>query len=373
MPDRLAATYFDGRTSRRQDVRLTAAASLMLFHDDQVVDQWPLDEVRRADASPGLLRLRRNLGQDLARLEFPDDEAGRALLRFFPKLDIAEASVHSVAKIVAWSLGAGLSILALAWFGVPLAADRLAPLVPVALENRLGETVERQALLAFGKKTCEGKDGAAALNKLLAKLQGQAGLPQARPAQVLDSPIPNAFALPGNRVFLLRGLIDKTQNPDELAGVMAHELGHVRNRDGLRQLIREGGNSFLIGLLFGDVSGSGAAIFASRALFGAAYSREAESRADAVAVEVLRGLGRSPAPLGQLLVRVTGESDKRAGPFSILASHPMSAERLAAMQAAKVETSGPELLDAQEWRALKAICGKPDGAGKAPVAPGITR
>ena len=52
--------------------------------------------------------------------------------------------------------------------------------------------------------------------------------------------------------------------PDEIAGVLAHELGHLKHRDNMRGLIYNGGTSFLIGLLFGDITGSSALIFASR-------------------------------------------------------------------------------------------------------------
>jgi len=76
------------------------------------------------------------------------------------------------------------------------------------------------------------------------------------------------------------GLLAKAENADEIAGILAHELGHLRHRDGTRNLIYNGGTSFLIGLLFGDITGSGALIFASRSLVTASYSREAEQNAD---------------------------------------------------------------------------------------------
>jgi Zn-dependent protease with chaperone function len=47
-------------------------------------------------------------------------------------------------------------------------------------------------------------------------------------------PIPNAFALPGGKVYLFDGLLAKAENPDEIAGVLAHELGHLKHRDGIR-------------------------------------------------------------------------------------------------------------------------------------------
>ena len=52
---------------------------------------------------------------------------------------------------------------------------------------------------------------------------------------VLATPVPNAFALPGGKVYLFSGLLAKAQNPDEIAGVLAHELGHLRHRDNTAQ------------------------------------------------------------------------------------------------------------------------------------------
>ena len=130
--------------------------------------------------------------------------------------------------------------------------------------------------------------------------------------------------------------------------------GHVQHRDSLRKIIQTGGTSFLIGLLFGDITGGAAMVFVGRTLFDASYSREAERSADAFAIEIMRKLGRSPKPLGDLLVRVTGTEANKS--ISLLASHPMSEDRLALMSK-EAAGSGPENLSPAKWRALKGICG----------------
>jgi Zn-dependent protease with chaperone function len=170
----------------------------------------------------------------------------------------------------------------------------------------------------------------------------------------LDTKVPNAFALPGGKVYLFNGLLAKAQNPDEIAGVLAHELGHLKHRDNMRSLIYNGGTSFLIGLLFGDVTGSGALVFASRSLVTASHSREAEEGADSFAIDVMHKLGRSPKPMGELLFRVTGKEENS---LSILASHPLTEDRLKRMTAEDRPPSGPPLLTDKEWAALKGICG----------------
>ena len=166
--------------------------------------------------------------------------------------------------------------------------------------------------------------------------------------------------MPGGKVYLFSGLLAKAENADEIAGVLAHELGHLKHRDNTRNLIYNGGTSFLIGLLFGDVTGSGALIFASRSLVTASHTREAEQNADTFAIEVMHRLGRSPKALGDLLFRVTGkEVDK---PMSVLSNHPLTEDRLKRMSDEDRPPTGPPLLTAQEWASLKAICTAGKGA-----------
>jgi len=174
-------------------------------------------------------------------------------------------------------------------------------------------------------------------------------------AGVLPTSVPNAFALPGGKVYLLKGLLDKAENPDEIAGILAHELGHLKHHDNMRGLIYNGGTSFLIGLLFGDVTGSSAVIFASRSVVEASYSREAETAADTFAIEIMHKLGRSPKPAAELMFRITGKEG--GGLTSILASHPLTEDRLARMTKEDRPASGPPLLTDAEWRSLKGICG----------------
>jgi Zn-dependent protease with chaperone function len=148
-------------------------------------------------------------------------------------------------------------------------------------------------------------------------------------------------------------LLAKAENPDEVAGVLAHELGHLKHRDSMRGLIHDGGTSFLIGLLFGDITGSSALIFASRTMVTSSHSREAEQNADSFAIDVMHRLGRPTKPTGELLVRVTG---KEAKGLSIISTHPLSEDRLARMTREDRPASGPPLLTNEEWRSLKSIC-----------------
>ncbi len=241
-----------------------------------------------------------------------------------------------------------------AFFGIPIIAERLAPFVPAAVETRIGQAVERQARFMFGE-VCTGVEGQAAFTSLVEKVRRAGGVERALDAQVLFSEMPNAFALPGGKIYVLHGLIDKARSPDEVAGVLAHELGHVHKNHNMRKIIQAGGTSFLIGLLFGDMTGSGAIIFAGQALLDASYSRDAEREADGFAIETMHKLGRSAKPMGEFLVRLAG---RESGKTSIFSSHPLSKERLDRMSADIGSDNGAEILSSAEWAALRGICGK---------------
>ena len=349
-----ATLYFDGMSNRRRIVSLTLGDALEIREDGAAPVNWAYDDIRQTDSPAGMLRVNSLSAPPLARLEIRSEALAAELASRCARLGENRIGGGAVTKIVGLSVAASVSIVMLVLFALPFAADHLAPLVPKALERRIGEASEVQIRAVFGDRVCDRAAGQAAYNKLLKQLREAAGLDTDVQSIVLATEIPNAFALPGGKVYLFSALLAKAQNPDEIAGVLAHELGHLRHRDNMRGMIYNGGTSFLIGLLFGDVTGSSALIFASRSLVTASYSREAEQNADSVTIEVMHKLGRSPKPMGELLFRVTGREGGRN--LSILAGHPLTEDRLQRMTAEDRPPSGPPLLTEREWTALKGIC-----------------
>jgi Zn-dependent protease with chaperone function len=350
-----SAVYFDGASNRRRNVRLVFSYSLEIREDGASRVMWAYDDIRQADSPAGMLRVSCLSAPPLARLEIRDTALAAELTSRCAKLGENRIGGGAIARIVGWSLAAAASIVMVVLFALPLAADRLAPLVPDGFERRVGEASEVQVKAIFGKNGCDSADGVAAYRKLMRELRLAAGLDADVESEVLSAEIPNAFALPGGKVFLLSALLTKANNPDEIAGVLAHELGHLKHHDNMRELIYNGGTSFLIGLLFGDITGSSTLIFASRSVVTASYSRDAEANADGTTIEVMRKLGRSPKPMGELLYRVTGKEGGHG--LSILAGHPLTEDRLKRMTAEDRPASGPPLLTDKEWAALKTICG----------------
>ena len=228
----------------------------------------------------------------------------------------------------------------------------VAKIVPPAVERQLGDAMAGD----FGKRLCGGREGQEALARLSNRL---GALPGEVDIQVANIPLVNAVTLPGGRIIIFDGLLKGAQSPDEVAGVVAHELGHVAHRDVLETLLRQLGLSVLLGGLDGNIGGY------TNALLATAYSRGAESRADDYAIDTLNRSNISPLDTAAFFKRLGGSEPKNAQVSAVLgylSSHPVSASRSARFIAgARGQHDYSPAMDPADWASLKAICaGEPD-------------
>jgi Zn-dependent protease with chaperone function len=267
---------------------------------------------------------------------------------------------------VVWTVAAAASLVLVGVFGLPALSDRIAPLIPFSVEQKFGAAMDVQVRSMLdnrdsnepfecGQADAE-KPGRAALDALIGKLESAAGLPIPLKAATVRRSEANAIALPGGRIYVFDGLIKRSRNPDELAGVIAHEIGHVANRDGTRSLLQAAGLSFLFGMLLGDFTGGGLVVIAARTVVQSAYSREAESAADFYAVKQMSAIGGDPRALGTILGRVAGGIEPGS---KLLVDHPATEDRVFAINTAADASPSKmaPLLSASQWAALKRICG----------------
>jgi Zn-dependent protease with chaperone function len=357
--------FYDGTTSARHSVsvELERDALLVRAAEGYLLARWPYGELEHLSAHEGMLRLGRAGSPVLARLEVHDPALAAAIDERAATVDRTGASERrGRAKVVFWSIAAVVSLVLVGIFGVPAMADRLTPYIPFGLERRLGEAVDAQIrpMLDTGKKgkafecgIAEGeKAGHAALTQLVGRLEAAAALSMPIRLAVLRKPEANAIALPGGYIYLFEGLIAKAETVDEIAGVIAHEIGHVAHRDGTRSVLQTGGLSFLFGMVLGDFVGGWAVIIAAKTVLQSSYSREVERRADAFAVELMKKLGGNPRALGAILVRIEGSNHPG---IKLLLDHPDTKDRLAAINLAQSDRVAA-LLTPAEWAALKRIC-----------------
>ncbi|MCH7937497.1 MAG: M48 family metallopeptidase, partial [Proteobacteria bacterium] len=187
---------------------------------------------------------------------------------------------------------------------------------------------------------------------------------------VADSPVNNAFAVPGGHIVVMRGLLDTLESPEELAGILAHEMGHVVERHPLAGAIRMTGISVLLDLIVGgDSDVVDALVRLGGTLIAFSYSREDERTADAIALKILRQAAITPKGLERFFERLTAEAGKAVGggdrmdkaaerAVTLFSTHPWNDERLQEVRKALAvpATARPALTVAQ-WKALQGICG----------------
>ena len=360
--------FFDGVTSARRAVLIELQPDHLVVRDAEhrdILARWPYNKLDHLPAPEGLLRLGEVGAKAPARLEVRDAALIAAIDDLSVPVDRSGANERrSRIKVVGWSLLAVVVLVLIGVFGVPALAGRLAPLVPLRAERLLGEAVETQVRKMLDKTDgrrdfeCGGGSGEAAgraaLAKLIGKLETAAALPIPLDAKVIRRSEANAIALPGGHIYVFEGLINKSENADELAGVIAHEIGHVAHRDGTRSVLQAAGLSFLFGMLLGDFVGGSAVVVGARAVLQSSYSRDVESAADIYGVELMLRSGGNPRAFGKVLDRIAGAIHPG---IEILADHPDTQARVRVINELSAAAPPPKpILEPAEWAALKLIC-----------------
>lgn len=341
----LPATWFDGASPIARPAQVEADATSLVIRPDQAAQvHWPIEQVRVL-SEPDAPVLRLAAGDD-SRLDISDPAAMATLgahLGANPRRTTARRHRHRRLVIV---VGALVLLAAGVGLGWPHVADLLARATPLSVEAALGNAVDRKL---FGEvRRCDAPAGSDALAALVERLAGHATAPMPLSVTVLDSPQVNAAAMPGGRIVIFRGLLREAQSADEVAGVIAHEMGHAAARHGMRGLYRGLGLSLLASLASGGSSIADAAVFFATMAHSRAFEREADARAE----EILRAAGIGTQGLIDFFARMEKRDGAEGGLLAYAASHPPNAERRAQL----TPTQGRPPLDYGQWQALRAIC-----------------
>ncbi len=340
-----SAIYYDGKTSARTPVRVRGYTRTLHIVGADVNIEVPLPEVR-VDAPVANTRRALHLpgGSQLQ----TEDHA--ALAALFPRAHRLQTWVQALERRWGYALAAIVVIGGFTWwclsYGLPVTAKAIAGFVPITIEAKLGEQTlytldqslcspsavaadRRQAVLkSFGTLTAGLNDGYA--YRLELRACGRIG--------------PNALALPGGTVVVTDDLVNLAQNDQQVAAILAHEIGHVRYRHGLRLALQAAGVAALIAALAGDaVSITNLAVILPTALLQSGYSRELEAEADLYAFQRLKEIGSSPKYFAEIMTLLEEHRDKRAssegngkrdksadasGASDYLSTHPATARRI---------------------------------------------
>lgn len=220
--------------------------------------------------------------------------------------------------------------------------------IPPALEIQLGEVVFSQVQIQYD--FLEGDDLEGELDRLAAPLLEtlpDTGYPF--DLHLVDDPTLNAFAVPGGHIVVHSGLIEAAETPEEVLGVLGHELAHVTERHSLRQMVGSAGLFVVVQALLGDASGLAAVLVdGSTELLSLSFSRDHELEADRVGWQYLLEAGIDPRGMIDFFETLEEETgDDMSGALSFLSTHPATDDR--------IETLHRELeaLPSMDYRSLE--------------------
>ena len=166
----------------------------------------------------------------------------------------------------------------------------------------------------------------------------------------------NAIALPDRRLVVYTGMIRYCRSPEELSGVLAHEIGHIEHGHIIKSLRKEVGLSMLAALAGGEANGE-IARETARLLSSTAFDRQLENDADAFAVHMMAKAEIDPEAFADVIFRLSQEKNDVPKRFEWISTHPNSQDRcVEILKLRKQETyhSSP-LADSAAWAYYKKI------------------
>ena len=342
---RISGSFWNGRTSERFRAVLEVAddGSVRMADRENPDREFFRGTWEALEVSP-------RLGSTPRRLEWPgggafeteDNDRVDAVQRTFGR-GVSSRGLHHMENRWRWVMAAVLLFFLLAFgtvrHGIPFAARLIAARLPASVAT----SISRQTLMAldggmFGKSALSEK----VQERLHARFASLREYHSDLDIRILFRKGgrigANAFALPDGTIVVTDELVAISQHDEELESIVAHEVGHVVGRHGMRTVVQDSLFAFGFMALTGDVSGSSELVLGIPVfLTQRAYSRGFEREADAYALGWLLQEGISPLRFADIMRRLEaqqggGEGAKLAEWAGYLATHPDTAERVAVFE-----------------------------------------
>lgn len=362
----IEAVYFDGETARDYAVSVNRVANALEFSGPNLaLTQWTISGLHAIDPpSPDQpFRLTHDLKPG-ARLIIKDKAFIDDLVAANRHLKGGYSWRH-LGQVLGWT-GAGLAALAaIGYVTLTVLPHQVAKILPDDMKNVWGTQIV--ATLVGSSKRCETIESQAAISAMVGALaESGVELPPVS-IEIYDMDLVNAFAVPGGRIVLTKGVINEASSPDEITGVLAHEMGHVYYLHSEAQMVRLSGFQILASLVTG---GTGGEMITSAAGLAAIlrYSREAELQADGFARDVMEKASVDPLGLKTFFEKMmkneggkTKDADGNSSALDrvgdVFSTHPGTEERIKRITPLPPGQTPVKIMTDDQWQALRKACG----------------
>ncbi len=347
----MRATFFDGKTSSSHEVNFTIADKSIIgrIKDGTEVFNWSLKSLKllqiHSENKPAIIC---NTEHDTeARIYIEDSNVYQSLSKELNNF-------HSIKKdiIAGWKtlIFMGIVVLCFAlipFWVVPTFSGEILKIIPSFITDDIGKNIMNPYLRKY-------KIVASTNDQVIHKIANRLNSEDINIFVTNDKSV-NAYALPGKRIILCCGLISFADSSNEIAGVIAHEVGHIRAKHPEKRFISNLGGLLLIGGRHNDSLGFVTSV--TQAFVNSAYSRKDENTADIYATKTLHKVGIKTTALADFFKRAEKKYEKDSASnselLSYFSSHPKTSERIKLFQE---EGESKEILSPTEWKEFKNMC-----------------
>lgn len=397
LPKVWSGRWSDGKTAAAHEVEMSLTETELTFTilTTRKTHNWTYNKIHSPNPvrpnSDHVMLTHENFPDERLFIDHPD--FAKRILDFAPKIT---SSSHSW-SLLKWPLGLAASLVCfwlLTYLNIISPAHYIANFLPDKARATLGNGVINA--IKNNRKICHTPAGDKALQKLVTRLnEGTIFLNKPDipfKIQVADLKIVNAFAAPGDQIIVSGKLIQEATSAEEVAGVIAHEMGHSIERHPETSIVRAIGMIAVMQMLTAGESGT----FSELAflLVQSGYSRTAESEADIQAADILGKTNIDSRPLAGFFERIIAskkfdpsksiktdignknqksdannnsnttsekeltkqEKNESGSIINWISSHPPTLQRIDFFNQSRIKTN-PPILTPGEWKALRTICG----------------
>lgn len=359
------AVYFDGRTPVRNEVKVTVTREGLKLSSikDSSRDFWFYSDIRQTNDihADGHVKFEKRGELDNSALIIDDTSVIDAIKNISPDFQGNFQRTFNRSRWIRWLtysfLAAVVAGFVIYKWLLPSFIDVVAEIVPVSWEESVGDRYRTVYSQPFGQ--CDDRELNDSVNMIKDRLVKSLGSsPYNYNITILNNEMINAFALPGGYILILDGLIKATDRPEELAGVLAHEIQHVEQRHSTRMVLREASFGLLISAVTGNSQGFDKILQTARQIGALGYSRDSEQSADTEGMKLMIKSGIDPTGMIDFFEIMKKESGDMKGFLEYLSTHPSTGDRIARLEK-MVEGKNikyDKLLKDKKWDEIKAWC-----------------
>ena len=305
--DRFQADYFDGQSSQRRRVEVVVAGGRAVITGPDVALEHAVAE----------LVVQPRIGSTPFRISLPDGGilVTQADIGGVLRIPRPEGMAHHLESRLRYVLASFVGLIAAGalgyLYGIPWLAREVAYRIPPHVEADIAIEGMKELDRFVFKPSRLPKERQETLRGIFAELSAGA-IPARLEFREGGFVGANAFALPGGVVVMTDQLEEVLKDDGRIAGVLAHEIGHLEHRHGARHILQDSITALVAAAVLGDVSAIGGLVATLPALvMHTANSRDFEREADSFAFAMLKKTGRSPRLLGEALAALEMAEEER--------------------------------------------------------------